>query len=252
MSRLWFALTLLAIATPATALDVALYGKILERHTREVEDLARTRVDYSALASSQDWVRLVASLGAANPTDLTSQKEQLAFWINAYNAWMLRAVLDAYPVASVNDIPGDNGVFDAKGRICGGEDFSLNEIEHEIVRKEFLEPRAHFALNCASMSCPQLPTEAFVPERLGLRNGRTLRMRYEHGREPVGSILLQHLYDVGETPTIADGRIKVIIEVLAPNHRPIQATKDLRSFWETSYPQIKKDLKGRYPRHEWR
>ena len=77
-------------------------------------------------------------------------------------------------------------------------------------------------------------------------------MRYEGGAEPVGSAMLKHLYDVHQTPSIANGTVKVIIEVLAPNHRPIQMTKDLKSFWETSYPQIKKDLKGRYPKHEWR
>ncbi|MEZ5325137.1 MAG: ATP-dependent helicase HrpB [Verrucomicrobiales bacterium] len=103
------------------------------------------------------------------------------------------------------------------------------------------------------LSAPQQAAlEAFVPERLALSNGHSLRMRYEAGSEPVGSALLKHLYDVHETPSIANGTVKIIIEVLAPNHRPIQLTKDLKSFWETSYPQIKKDLKGRYPKHEWR
>ncbi|MGK0186567.1 MAG: ATP-dependent helicase HrpB [Verrucomicrobiales bacterium] len=103
------------------------------------------------------------------------------------------------------------------------------------------------------LSAPQESAlEAFVPERLKLSNGNSLRMRYEMGAEPVGSALLKHLYDETKTPTIANGGVKVIIEVLAPNHRPIQLTKDLENFWETSYPQIKKDLKGRYPKHEWR
>lgn len=103
------------------------------------------------------------------------------------------------------------------------------------------------------LSAPQQAAlDSLVPERLALGNGRSLRMRYEEGKEPVGSILLQQLYDVEETPAIANGAVTVLVEVLAPNHRPIQVTKDLRSFWETSYPQIRKDLKGRYPRHEWR
>ena len=103
------------------------------------------------------------------------------------------------------------------------------------------------------LSAPQQAAlDAFVPERIALSNGHSLRMRYEGGAEPVGSALLKHLYDVHQTPSIANGTVKVIIEVLAPNHRPIQMTKDLKSFWETSYPQIKKDLKGRYPKHEWR
>jgi ATP-dependent helicase HrpB len=103
------------------------------------------------------------------------------------------------------------------------------------------------------LSAPQQSSlESFAPERLKLENGHAARMRYEDGKDPVGSILLKHLYDQNVTPTIANGTVQVLIEVLAPNHRPIQVTKDLKGFWETSYPQIKKDLKGRYPKHEWR
>jgi hypothetical protein len=79
---------------------------------------------------------------------------------------MLKAVIEAYPIDSVQDISEDPGVFDAKGRICGGEDLTLNEIEHQIIRVDFLEPRAHFAVNCASMGCPWLPQEPFLPEGL--------------------------------------------------------------------------------------
>jgi len=79
---------------------------------------------------------------------------------------MMRAVLDAYPIGSVMKISKKPNVFQIKGRDCGGKDLSLNDIEHSIVRKEFLEPRAHFALNCASGGCPWLPQEAFDPGRL--------------------------------------------------------------------------------------
>ncbi|MGD8240938.1 MAG: DUF547 domain-containing protein, partial [Armatimonadota bacterium] len=104
-----------------------------------------------------------------------SEHKALAYWINAYNAWMLQAVTDAYPTASVKDISSDPDVFDTRGRICGGDDLSLNQIENEIVRREFLEPRAHFALNCASMGCPWLPREAFDPKRLDEQLDRETR-----------------------------------------------------------------------------
>ncbi len=141
-------------------------------------------VDYAGLKASP--ARLDAFLkqveGISPHTNLAAfpgEAAALAYWLNAYNAWMLRAVLDAYPVDSVMDIGDDPGVFDAKGRICGGRDLSLNGIEHEIVRKEFLEPRVHFALNCASMGCPRLPAEAFTPARLDAQLEREARRFFD-------------------------------------------------------------------------
>ena len=60
------------------------------------------------------------------------------------------------------------------------------------------------------------------------------------------------LYDVDSTPLLHDGRIPITVEILAPNHRPVQTTNDLSSFWKDSYLNVKKQLKGRYPKHEWR
>ena len=99
----------------------------------------------------------------------------------------------------------------------------------------------------------QLPMlDAMVPDRIDLPNGRRARIRYEIGAKPVLSAKLQHLYDIQETPSLADGRIPLRIEILAPNQRPVQITEDLPGFWENSYAAVKNDLKGRYPKHEWR
>lgn len=135
-------------------------------------------VHYAGLKQrSQDLDAFLEQVKAISPhsniASFSSENEALAYWLNAYNAWMLRAVLDAYPIDSVKEIEPE--VFGAKGRICGGEDLSLNEIEHEIVRKEFLDPRAHFALNCASMGCPWIPQEAFDPARLEQQLDREAR-----------------------------------------------------------------------------
>ena len=99
----------------------------------------------------------------------------------------------------------------------------------------------------------QLPLlDAYVPDRLDLPNGRKGRIRYEIGAKPVLSAQLQHLYDIAETPSLAEGRIALRIEILAPNQRPVQITEDLPGFWENSYAGVKNELKGRYPKHEWR
>ncbi|HPA78394.1 MAG TPA: ATP-dependent helicase HrpB [Kiritimatiellia bacterium] len=90
------------------------------------------------------------------------------------------------------------------------------------------------------------------PERVQLPSGRSIRLRYAEGAAPVLSATIQDLYGLEASPEIAGGRQKVSIEVLAPNRRPQQVTDDMRSFWTETYPILKKELRGRYPRHEWR
>ena len=94
--------------------------------------------------------------------------------------------------------------------------------------------------------------DRLAPTSLHLPNGKRARIRYDEGRKPILSAQLQHLYDVPGTPSLAGGRIPLTVEILAPNQRPVQVTDDLPGFWQNSYAQVKKDLKGRYPKHEWR
>jgi ATP-dependent helicase HrpB len=91
-----------------------------------------------------------------------------------------------------------------------------------------------------------------APERIKLPSGLNAKVRYEQGQPPVLSATIQKLYDLEKTPTIGFGKIPVIIEALAPNQRPQQKPQDMQSFWKNSYPILKKELKGRYPKHEWR
>lgn len=96
-----------------------------------------------------------------------SKDEQLAYWINAYNAFTVKLIVDNYPVNSIKDlgpklkIPLIKDVWHYKFFKIAGQESSLDEIEHSILRKEFEEPRIHFAINCASVSCPPLLNEAF-------------------------------------------------------------------------------------------
>lgn len=94
--------------------------------------------------------------------------------------------------------------------------------------------------------------DQLVPTQIQLANGRSARIRFEIGNKPMLSARLQHLYDIEKTPSLAGGRIPLRIEILAPNQRPVQITEDLPGFWKNSYEQVRKDLKGRYPKHEWR
>ena len=95
-----------------------------------------------------------------------NDKERLAFWINAYNAITVRGVIEHYPVDSVFGLAG---FFDRARYTVAGYELSLNDIENDQIRAVFQEPRAHFAMNCASLSCPPLRSEPFTGARLDLQ-----------------------------------------------------------------------------------
>lgn len=101
-----------------------------------------------------------------------ANNEKLAFWINTYNAATIKLIIDNYPVQSIQDlqptfkIPFIHDVWHKEFFQIGNEDRSLDEVEHGILREEFDEPRIHFAVNCASISCPKLRNEAYVANKL--------------------------------------------------------------------------------------
>ncbi len=90
-----------------------------------------------------------------------------------------------------------------------------------------------------------------MPERFAMPGGHRARIRYEAGHKPVLSAMIQDFFGMTKTPTIAFGRIPLVVELLAPNKRPVQITEDLESFWRTAYPELKPALSRRYPKHKW-
>ena len=86
-------------------------------------------------------------------------------------------------------------------------------------------------------------------------SGSNIRIDYEDADKSDGApriaCRIQELFGLLETPRVADGRVPLVIHLLAPNMRPCQVTRDLRSFWQTTYPEVRKELKGRYPKHYW-
>ncbi|MBT3193342.1 MAG: ATP-dependent helicase HrpB [Verrucomicrobia bacterium] len=94
--------------------------------------------------------------------------------------------------------------------------------------------------------------KAYAPEQVTLENGRKPRLHYDDPSGPYIAMRVQELYDTQKTPTICNGSVRVKVRILAPNQRPVQITDDLASFWQNGYDRVKKDLRGRYPKHEWR
>jgi ATP-dependent helicase HrpB len=93
--------------------------------------------------------------------------------------------------------------------------------------------------------------EREAPERLLVPSGSRLALRYEVGRPPVLAVRIQEVFGLRDTPRIAGGRVRVLLHLLAPNYRPQQVTDDLTSFWANTYPQVRKELRARYPKHAW-
>lgn len=143
------------------------FNLILEKH------VTNGWVDYRGiLAASDMFYRYITSLGAVNAETLTtwSRDQQLAYWINAYNAFTIQAIIERYPIRSrsliglffpQNSILQISGIWDRLKFNAGGQSLTLGQIEHEILRKVFDEPRIHFAIVCASRSCPALRSEAY-------------------------------------------------------------------------------------------
>ena len=88
-------------------------------------------------------------------------------------------------------------------------------------------------------------------DRLEVPSGSHIQLQYEEGRPPVLAARIQELFGLPETPRVGGGRVKVLLHLLAPNHRPQQVTDDLASFWKNGYPLVRKELRGRYPKHSW-
>ena len=128
-------------------------------------------VDYQGFLKDKKQLQVyLDKLSDNRPTSKWSKNEKMAFWINAYNAFTVKLILDNYPIKSIKDIkrgiPFVNSVWDIAFIPMGKDKIDLNYIEHTILRKEFKDPRIHAAINCASFSCPLLRNEAYYASRL--------------------------------------------------------------------------------------
>ena len=90
-----------------------------------------------------------------------------------------------------------------------------------------------------------------APERMSVPSGRSVPLRYEENKPPILAVRIQEMFGLAETPRVAGGRVRVLLHLLAPNMRVQQVTDDLQSFWKNVYPQVRKELRGRYPKHAW-
>lgn len=148
------------------------HGVLLSQENTELWDQLLTQYVNNGYVDYQNWSKQTEALESymrylsqvsMDEFNHWSDQDQIAFLINAYNAITIQFILEYYPVKSIKDIPG---VWDKKVFFLLGQERTLNEIEHQMLRKNYSEPRIHFAVVCASISCPKLQNYAFVGSHL--------------------------------------------------------------------------------------
>ena len=164
-------------------------------------------------------------------------------WDNAVEQWIARVNCAAtwFPELQIPPI-GEEDKLLLIEQICSGA-VSYKDIKDRQVWptvKSWLPPHQQAAI------------EQLAPERIELPNGRKAKIAYDVSGSPSVAARIQDLYGVERNLTLGRARVPLVIQVLAPNHRPIQITSDLEGFWRDAYPKIKKELQRKYPKHEWR
>ncbi|MCB0516554.1 MAG: DUF547 domain-containing protein [Chitinophagales bacterium] len=156
------------VSPETTPLSHEIWNSLLQQHVSP-----DGHVNYKGfIKDSLQLNRYLALLEKTNAQNTNwSESEKLAYWINAYNAFTVRLIIRHYPLESIKDItkiniPFINSPWDIKFIRIEEQTYDLNYIEHSVLRKKFEEPRIHFAINCASKSCPNLLNEAYLPETL--------------------------------------------------------------------------------------
>lgn len=184
--------------------------------------LAYGRVDGPGRSALEAYVRHLAAV----PVDSLNRDEQLAYWINLYNALTVQVVLAHHPVASIRDIdisPGwfADGPWGARLLTVAGERLSLNDIEHRILRPLWRDPRIHYAVNCASLGCPNLQPEPYDARRIDAQLDAAARafvnhprgVRFDDGALVVSSIYAWFQEDFGGTE---QGVIRYLLSYAEP------------------------------------
>jgi hypothetical protein len=207
-------------AASAQKADHSAWNRFLKKYLVAPHPSGVNRVRYASVSPEErKALRSYLDKLQALPMSSYNRHEQRAYWINLYNALTVEVVLSRYPVESIREIaisPGlfSRGPWDAKMLLIEGEKLSLNDIEHRILRPIWKDPRLHYAVNCASLGCPNLQLEGYNaenaeallekgareyinhPRGLAIRNGRlTVSSIYEWFKEDFGTnreALMQH------------------------------------------------------------
>ncbi len=208
----------------------------VEQHEEWLYDGLVYRRERAARVDPQAAAPLLVERILAGEVRLDRWDEQVEQWL-----WRTRLVARLFPERSLP-------TYDAE-QLAG----VLRQIVAGATRAAHLRGRPCLAPVRAALSAAQQQfVERMAPTRLPLPGGAQLRVEYRPDQPPRGRAQIQQLYGLTRTPSIAAGRQPLLLEILGPHLRPLQVTDDLASFWRTTYPALRPELRRRYPRHEWR
>jgi ATP-dependent helicase HrpB len=186
----------------------------------------------------------IAAASAMLAERIESGEASIPGWSEAVDAWLdrVRCVASWFPERGLPN--GDEDSLRAMRRAIA--------LEAGAVRVKDLEGLDVLAAIEATLSREDASfVRAMTPERLAMPSGFRMKVEYQPGQPPRGRARIQDLIGMTASPAVAGGRVPVLLEILAPNQRPIQVTSDLASFWRDLYPRIRGELSRRYPRHRW-
>lgn len=161
-------LIVLSVHPDSEAFDFSDWDALVKEYVapQAVDGVLINAVDYANLKKDSRYTGLISKLQAYSLESLQSERSKLAFWINVYNILAAKMITDHYPIESIKDVGSIfKSVWKRPAGKVAGKERTLNDIEHEILRK-MNEPRIHVAIVCASVSCPDLRMEAYTTEKL--------------------------------------------------------------------------------------
>ena len=193
------------------------------------------REDQDAHVDPRDAGRVLAEALRPRAREIFSNDEAAATWLNRLA--LLREAMSEHPWPAMDDAM----LGEILAAACEGKRSVDEVLRGSLV--QYLQSAVHYPLDRI------FQTEA--PEAVEVPSGSRIRLQYAGGKTARLAVRLQELFGLKQTPRIAGGRVAVVLELLGPNYRPVQVTEDLASFWKNTYPQVRKDLRARYPKHAW-
>lgn len=218
-----FFLSKTAWGSPAEESWKGLYADCLAEHTfmDRKQGLDARFVDYAELADDERWPRIVEGLANYPQSALVTPEQKLAFYLNAYNILAIDMVLRHWPLKSLRSLGNwMTPVWTHNAGVVAGETVTLRQLEHEVLRK-LGEPRIHFGLNCASLSCPDLAQQPYRAEIIHVQlEEQTLRFLQQENKGFAladGQLMLSSLFDWFEEDFAAEGGVKAFVGQYRPD-----------------------------------
>jgi len=215
---------LVLVPSSAWAFDFKAWDGLLKKYVgpTTIAGVQLAGIDYPGVKKDPAYSKLIADLKSFSPATLKTPEEKMAFWINVYNIMAVKMVVDHYPVDSIKDAGGLFGsVWKKKVGVVGGKEVTLNDIEHEILRK-MGDPRIHVAIVCASVSCPDLRNDAYTADLLDAQLDDQFKQFLENRGKGLevdsgkGRVTLSKIFDWFEEDFEPNGGVLLFLSRYAP------------------------------------